>query len=122
MNIENVLTKGSMILCAVIISIIATVACTDSVESRGVQARDIYLPEMEFETLSDTDNATLQMCRESANIIVYKFALETFLAGQDKVFIGAVETAAEMKNLRTLGQIAFAECLKLYSLKVVELE
>ncbi len=71
---------------------------------------NIFLPEMEFETLSDSDNAALRMCRESANTIVYKFALETFPI-EERVW-----------KLRTLGRIAFSECLKLYSLKVVEVD
>ena len=72
---------------------------------------NIYMPKMEFETLSETDNAALQMCRQSANKIVYEFSLaaSSILVRQDE-------------KLRSLGHIAFAECLKLYSLHVAEIE
>ncbi len=79
---------------------------TQTTETPTVE-RDIYVSEMEFSTLSDSDNAALQMCRESANIIVHKFALETF---------------DNDGRLRSLGRTAFSECLKLYSLKVVEVD
>jgi len=80
---------------------------TNDVEVTAIN-RDIYLPGIEFTTLSDSENEILQRCTDSSNTIVYEFALATF-SGQDE-------------DLRTLGKIAFKQCLKVYSMHVAGVE
>lgn len=94
------------ILLAIIVTILIAAnwndITTDAVEVHPpLIERDIYLPGMEFTTLPDSENATLQLCTNSSNRIVYEFALATF-SGKDE-------------NLRTLGRIAFQQCLIVYS-------
>lgn len=104
--------KLPVLLAVIMATIAATLIATnwniiapDAVEVHPpLIERDIYLPGMEFTTLPHSKNATLQLCTNSSNRIVYEFALATF-AGNDE-------------DLRTLGRIAFQQCLKVYSLHV----
>lgn len=114
MNIRNKLDGIIMVLCAMGLSVIITVACTvageDAADAVEVQTplmeRDIYLSGMEFKSLSKSENTVLQLCTNSSNMIVYDFALATF--------------SIQDEDLRTLGRIAFQQCLKVYSLHVAE--
>lgn len=114
MNIQNKLDGVIMVLCALGLSVVITVACTvageDAADAVEVQTplmeRDIYLPGMEFTSLSNSENTTLQLCTNSSNMIVYEFALVSF--------------SSKDEDLRTLGRIAFQQCLKVYSLHVAD--